>query len=233
MKLRGGIVFGIVLLFVGLSLSPATGSILEANDNQMMQQEETIEVHFWDITGHKPTKQILELTETEWSDLRLELRKARASCYTMQEKMENQIEIFKDYELVPDDVNYEDLQKNANKKYVNRPSRKKIASPLENVIFNMICAINFELENGNTFVFGLNTFVNIIGFNIVSIHKGYSPDGINTLGGLLAQSNEPGNYTGFMFGFLGYWMGTSTGTGTYSDLIAAGFTVTTAWIPLP
>jgi hypothetical protein len=233
MKIRGGIVFGIILLFVGLSISPATGGILEAEDNQISTQEETIDIYFWDITGPRATKQIIELTESEWYNLRLELREVRANSDSKEELLGNQIEIFKEYDLVSDDVSYEDLQKNGYKKLENRPVRKSRASPLENVIFNMICAISFELETGNNLVFGLNTFVNIIGFDIVSVHKGYSPDGISTLGGLLAQSNEPGNYTGFMFGFFGYWMGTKTGTGTYSDLIAAGFTVTTAWIPLP
>ena len=232
MKIRGGITLGIILLFVGLSFSPATGSILEADDNQIFTQEEKIQVYFYDTTGVGPKKQIIEMTEAEWLELRLELREIRASSNTMEELLDNQIEIFKQYDLVSDDVTYEDIQQKASKKFENRPFRRPIASPIENVIFNMVCAISFELDSGNTFVFGLNTFINIIGFNIISFHRGYSPDGISTLGGLLAQSTDPGNYTGFMFGFFGYWFGTKTGTGKYSDLLCAGFSVATAWIPL-
>ena len=232
MKIRGGIAFGIILLFVGLSFSPATGGIIEAGDNQSFNQEEKLDIYFWDVTGPRTTKQTFELTETEWYNLRLELREARASCDSMEELLTNQIVIFKEYDLISDDVNFDELQEKANKKFANKPYRKTISTPVENVIFNMICAISFELDSGNTFVFGLNTFINIVGFNIISFHRGHSPDGISTLGGLLAQSTDPGNYTGVMFGFFGYWMGTKTGTGTYSDLIVAGFTVATAWIPL-
>jgi hypothetical protein len=36
-----------------------------------------------------------------------------------------------------------------------------------------------------------------------------------------------------MFGFLGYWLGEMESTGFYSNMTAAGFTVITAWVPLP
>jgi len=232
MKIRGGIALGIILLFVGLSFSPATGSILKADDNQIFTKEEKIQIYFYDTMGVRPTKQIIELTETEWNELRLELREIRASSRTMEELLDNQIEVFKQYDLVSDDVTYDEIQQKANKKFENKPLRKLKSSPVENVIFNMVCAISFELDSGNTFVFGLNTWVNYLGFDIISFHRGHSPDGISTLGGLLKQETEPGNYTGFMFGFFGYWLGTKTGTGTYSDLICAGFSVTTVWLPL-
>lgn len=232
MKLRGGITLGIILLFVGLSFSPATGSILEADDNQISTQEEKIQVYFWDTTGVRTTKQIIELTEAEWLELRLELREIRASSNTMEELLDNQIEIFKQYDLVTEDVTYDEIQQKANKRFANRPLRRSIAPAETKAIFNMVCAISFEMDSGNQWVFGLNTWVNFLGFDVISVHRGHSPDGISTLGGLLAQSTGPGNYTGFMFGFFGYWMGTKTGTGTYSDVICAGFSVTTAWLPL-
>jgi len=232
MKIRGGIALGIILLFVGLSFSPATGSILKADDNQIFTQEEKLQIYFYDTTGVRPIKQIIELTEAEWLELRLELREIRASSNTMEELLDNQIEIFKQYDLVSDDVSYDEIQQKANKKFENRPHRRPLPSPANNAIFNMVCAISFEMDSGNQWVFGLNTWVNFLGFDVISFHKGHSPDGISTLGGLLAQSTGPGNYTGFMFGFFGYWFGTKTGTGTYSDLICAGFSVTTAWVPL-
>jgi len=111
-------------------------------------------------------------------------------------------------------------------------NRKKTTPIINNSIFNAICAIDFELVNGTTIVFGLNTFMNLVGFDIISIHKGYTNEGIETRG-FLTRSTDPGEYIGFMFGFLGYWFGTKTGTGVYSDLTAAGFTVVTVWLPLP
>ncbi len=99
---------------------------------------------------------------------------------------------------------------------------------LNNSIISAICAINFELSNGTTIVFGLNSFVNYIGFDIVSFHKGYSPTGIEAKG-LISKTTTPGEYVGFCFGFLGYWYGVKTGTGIYSNVTCAGFTVITAW----
>ena len=95
-----------------------------------------------------------------------------------------------------------------------------------------MCAIDFELTNGTTFVFGLNTFVNYIGFDIISFHHGYATNWIDTKG-LLTSSTPPGEYIGSMFGFLGYWLGEKTGTGGYSNVTVAGFTVFTAWLPIP
>jgi hypothetical protein len=89
-----------------------------------------------------------------------------------------------------------------------------------------------ENENGSTLVFGLNTFINIIGFNIVSVHKGYAPDGIQ-ITGLISASVPPGEYAGFIFGFFGYWFGEKISTGVYSNLTCAGLAIITAWVPLP
>jgi hypothetical protein len=88
-----------------------------------------------------------------------------------------------------------------------------------------------ENENGSTLVFGLNTFINIIGFNIVSIHKGYATDGIQT-NGLISGSVPPGEYAGFIFGFFGYWFGEKISTGVYSNLTVAGLAIITAWVPV-
>ena len=95
-----------------------------------------------------------------------------------------------------------------------------------------MCAIDFELINGTTAVFGLNTFINYVGFDIVSFHKGYATGGIDTKG-LITKSTPPGTYVGFMFGFLGYWLGEKVIAGVYSNVTVAGFTVITTWLPIP
>ena len=95
-----------------------------------------------------------------------------------------------------------------------------------------MCGILVELNNGTTAVFGLNTFINIVGFDIVSFHKGYATGGIQTTG-LLSRSAPAGEYVGFMFGFLGYWLGEKVIAGVYSNVTVAGFTVITAWLPVP
>lgn len=194
---------------------------------------ETVVIYFWDCTGKRPEKKVMEFTESEWNVLREQLSDIRTTRGSIEESFNGQFDLLKEYNLITGDVTYESLRAKAMERFKDRHYRPPREPLLDNVIINAVCAIMFELTDGNTFVFGLNTFINLVGFDIISFHKGYAKDGIFTLGGLLAQSADPGNYIGFMFGFLGYWFGTKTGTGTYTDLIVAGFTVTTTWLPLP
>jgi len=236
MKIRGGIILGIVLLFVGLVISPATGGIIEACEPAYspLNEDESVSVYFWDITGKIPEKQVIEMTESEWTILQDEIRNIKITSESLEQSLNGQFNLFKEYGFIEGDISYESLKEKANENFNNKPNLPPREPLNGNVILNAICAISFDLDDtSNTWVFGLNTFINLIGFDIISLHRGYSPSGINTLGGLLGQSTGPGNYIGFMFGFLGYWAGTKTATGRYSELIAAGFTVMTAWIPLP
>jgi len=57
-------------------------------------------------------------------------------------------------------------------------------------------------------------------------------NGIQT-NGLISRSVPAGEYVGFMFGFLGYWLGEKIMAGVYSNVTAAGFSVITVWLPLP
>jgi len=231
---RVGILCIVVLLFVGFLITPAIGSNFEAGGTnyQALDAGDKVIVYFWDCTGKRPVKTVLEFTESEWYDLRVTLREIRATSDSIEESFNAQFEVFKDYGLISDDVNYETLENIAMERFKDKPHRSPRQTQLDNVIINAMCAINFELDSGTTFVFGLNTFVNIVGFDIISFHNGHTPDGIETKG-ILEQSTDPGNYIGSMFGFLGYWAGTKEGNGRYSDLVAAGFTVFTTWIPLP
>lgn len=236
MKIRGGIVLGLVLLFVGMIISPATGGIIEASEPvyRPLNEDESVSVYFWDITGRIPEKQVIEMTESEWTILQEEIINIKTTSVSLEQSLNAQFDLFKEYGFIEGDISYESLKIKADEKFKNKPHLSP-REPLDtNVILNAVCAISFNLDDtSSTWVFGLNTWINVVGFDIISFHRGYSPDGISTLGGLLAQSTGPGNYIGFMFGFLGYWMGTKTSNGRYSELIAAGFTVATAWIPIP
>ena len=236
MKIRGGIVLAIVLLFVGLIIAPATGGIIEAREPvySTLNEDESVSVYFWDITGKIPEKKVIEMTESEWTILQDDIRNIKTTSKSLEQSLDGQFNLFKEYGFIEGDITYESLKEKADEKFKNKPHLPPREPLNGNVILNAICAISFDLDDtSTTWVFGLNTFINLVGFDIISFHNGNSPTGISTLGGLLAQSTGPGNYIGFMFGFLGYWAGTKTATGKYSELIAAGFTVATAWIPLP
>ncbi len=224
MMKRGAEFCIIVLLLAGLTISPALGSIIEAD-------ESNVNVYFWDLTGKRPIKKVIEFTDTQWNNLRNQLSKIKAESQSIEESLNSQFVLFKQYGFISYDTNYQILKEKADKAFegkTHRPARSLLPN---NVIINAICAIDFELNNGSTFVFGLNTFMNLVGFDIISFHKGYTHGGIHTTG-LVKQSTDAGTYLGSMFGLLGYWLGTKTGTGTYSDVTVAGFTVFTGWFPL-
>jgi hypothetical protein len=111
-------------------------------------------------------------------------------------------------------------------------NRMNVTPLINNSLFSAMSATFFEIRNGTNAVFGLNSFINVIGFDIVSFHKGYAVDGIRT-NGLISKSVPAGEYFGSMFGFFGYWFGTKVSTGIYSNVTVAGLSIVTAWVPIP
>ncbi|KYK22157.1 hypothetical protein AYK21_04135 [Thermoplasmatales archaeon SG8-52-2] len=229
MKKWGGIFCIIILLFAGLSITPAIGSVVEAVESE---EGEKVTISFWDCTGRRPVKQELELLESDWEELKDKLNEVTKTSESFKELFNAQRDLYNNYGFNTDSKSFDILNQRANERFKNRIFRQAVKPLPENFIVNAICAISFTLDTCDTFVFGLNTFMNLVGLDIISVHRGNTSSGITTFGGLLEQTAEPGDYVGFMFGFLGYWSGTKTGTGTYSDLNCAGFTVITSWIPI-
>lgn len=243
MKKTMGIVCIVILLFVGLSITPAMGSMQKAD---MMNQsdirycfetEELVTIDFVGCTGGVPVKTEVKLSQSEWAALRNELNVIRRSSESSEQSLNEQFSVLKKYNIISNDFSSGTRLSRRVKKLssINTPrflNRMGITPIINNSLFNAMCAIDFELTNGTTFVFGLNTFINYIGFDIVSFHHGYAINGIDTKG-LLTSSTPPGEYVGSMFGFLGYWLGERTGTGGYSNVTVAGFTIFTAWLPIP
>lgn len=238
MKLRDGIICLAVLLVASLMMTPALGSAYQARYQikSTPKNLETVTVDFVDCTGTIPIKKEITLSKEEWNSLQSEFRTIRRSCNSFEEIMNAQLIVLKKHHFISDDVTTKRLMDQFIKKthYTKLPgifSKEPMEPIINNSIFNAMCGINFEFTNGTTFVFGLNTFINLVGFDIISFHKGYTPDGITTTG-ILMRSTTAGTFVGTMFGFLGYWFGTKTGTGTFSDLSVAGFTIVTVWLPL-
>ncbi len=220
---KGGIICFIVLLVAVFMITPAMGDLIKADD-----KIDYVTIELFDTTGKIPIKKEIEITKEEWNILREELREKRGN----DEFLEAQFDVLKEHGFVSNDFSYDQYLKNVQEKSYNGLfSRLPQPDPLiNNSNFNGMCGISFEL-NGTTLVFGLNSFVNLVGFNIISFHKGYATDGISTFG-LVQRTSEPGEYVGTMFGFLGSWFGEKTMTGVYSDVTCTGFTVLTGWLPV-
>lgn len=234
MKHMGKMSVIIILSLVVLAIAPATGSVYEATDEQYTT-ERMVEIEIWDFTQKQPISTIYQLPESQWIQIKQELDDVKTSSDTFEDMMYQQLAILQNHELISNNVDVSSLKTQMITQAISqRLFQKPLVrdSILNNSVISAMCAINFELANGTTFVFGLNSFINLIGFNIVSAHTGYSPTGIEAKG-LLSKTTTPGDFFGFMFGFLGYWYGEKTGTGQYSSLTAAGFTFITAWFPVP
>lgn len=244
MRKNGGFVCIILLLFVGLSITPAMGSLYDADatiNNSTVKKindvNEPINVEFIDYTAEIPIKKEISLSEYKLHQIRNELKEIIKTDSNERDSWNAQIKVLKEHNLISQDVTYEKIkqkfiEKSKNINFARILNKPKTLPIINNSIFNAICGIDFELTNGTTLVFGLNTFIPIVGFDIISVHYGHTEEGIETKG-LLSRSTSPGQFVGFMFGFLGYWLGTKTGTGIYSDLIANGFSVITVWLPIP
>ena len=238
----------ITLLPLGTAIIPATGEMYKdvsigykkniINETHHMMNEEIVNIHFFDFTSDKPVETVKTLPISKWNQLLHELREIREGGLSTEESFEKQREVLIKYHLVTndDEITYKYIVSRVVEKWKNlniyRLANAVRHTPINNSILNAMCAISFELTNGTSIVLGLNTFINIIGFDIISFHKGYAVGGIDT-NGISHQQTDPGSYVGSMFGFLGYWAGVEKSPGIYSDVIIAGFTILTFWLPLP
>jgi len=240
MKNMGKIICLTVLLVAGLMVTPAIGSMSEAGHRNITPQYVTIEsvtLDFVDCTGAAPVKKEITISKAEWISICNELQEISTSGTSMKETLSTQLTVFQKHNLVSDDVTSDSLlsktnQRTNNGKIQSLVQRMNTAPIINNSIFSAMSAITFTLQNGTTVVLGLNTFINYIGFDIISFHKGYATNGIQT-NGLISDSVPPGEYAGFMFGFFGYWFGVKTSTGVYSSVTVAGLTIITVWLPIP
>jgi len=97
MKKMGGTICVVVLLFVGLTISPAMGCTFKADITQetaaryyLAEMEELVTVDFLDYTGITPVKNVLKLPESEWTALRNELRTIKTSSESIEESLNEQ-----------------------------------------------------------------------------------------------------------------------------------------------
>ncbi|HWR27984.1 MAG TPA: hypothetical protein VN377_06070, partial [Candidatus Thermoplasmatota archaeon] len=230
-----------VLLIGSLMITPALASTTQAEYQTKLvrKNSETITVEFIDVTGAIPVKKEITMTRAEWNTINNELQAVATTEKTMSGKFAAQLSVFQNHHLVSEQTSIDALLAKFDKRTNHGLIRSLLervpkSLPINNSIFSALSAITFTLENenGSTMVFGLNTFINFIGFNIVSVHKGYAPNGIQT-NGLISDSVPPGEYAGFIFGFFGYWFGEKISTGVYSNLTVAGLGIITAWLPVP
>jgi len=241
MRTERKIIFLSVLIAAIFLLPSALASTNQAAypNNVNQKNNDDITIDFIDYTGRTPIKKEITLSRVEWNEITKELRSFTASQTTLRGAFDAQLSVLKNHGLVSREKTIDSLLSHFNKKtktelFHTLRERSLQNLPINNSIFSALSAITFTMENknGSTIVFGLNTFINYIGFNIISAHKGYATDGIK-INGLITKSVPPGQYAGLIFGFFGYWFGEKISTGVYSNLTVAGLGIITFWMPVP
>lgn len=207
------------IMVIGCILFASVGYAQKAT----VTKDNLVTIDFIDSTGNIPVMKTVQMTSDEWTTIQDELSTIRLADLPAQEAYTAQVQVFQHHHLLPSTTRTEAVTRHFT-------SPRHLTAPLNNSNINAMCAINFQLT-GTTAVLGLNSFINYLGFDIISFHKG-NTTGITTTGILGSKTSPAGEYGGFMFGFLGYWVGERTQVGVYSSLTAVGFTVITAWVPL-
>ena len=240
MKNMGKIFCITVLLVASLMVTPAIGSMSKAGHRIITPQygnTETVTLDFVDCTGSAPIKKEITLSKTEWILVCKDLQETSTAGASMKETFSAQLTVFQKHHLVSQEINLDSLlakftEKTNTGKIRSLQNRLHTTELINNSVFSAMSAITFTLQNGTTVVLGLNTFINYIGFDIISFHKGYATSGIQT-NGLISDSAPPGEYAGFIFGFFGYWFGVKTSTAVYTSVTVSGLAIITVWLPIP
>jgi hypothetical protein len=230
MKQRNKIICITMLLIISLAtITPAMGSMIKADHQTNCTQFVTLD--FVDCTNQIPIRKEVTMPRTEYITLQNDLQ-AIPKGLSVQDTLCAQLAVYQNHHLVSNDVTTASILQKLNNKigHTTVPVLAREMKPSTTIILNAMCAILFNIQGGKTIVLGLNSFINLIGFDIISFHKGLATTDITTTGVLGQQTAPPGNYVGSMFGFFGYWSGTKVSTGVYSDITASGFTFFTIWI---
>jgi len=237
MKLRGELVCLTVLLVATIMVTPAIGSMNKAvYQNLATTNEETVTLDFVDCTHSVPIKKEITMPKSEWKSLNEELNAIATSGLSLKDTLTAQITLFQKHHLISPETNINAIlsklpEKTNTGKVKSLQDRIQRSPIFNNTLFSVLSAISFTLDNGTTLVLGLNSFINYVGFDIVSFHKGHASTGIQTTG-VISKSVPPGNYAGFIFGFFGYWFGQKTSTAVYSSVTVAGLGIITLWVSI-
>jgi hypothetical protein len=188
MKMKKSLAIGIIFLFIGVAVAPSINA--KIND-QLIQERlpsattKTIKVIRYEYKSDGSIdKKVLEVPQNEFRTFQDEFRFAK----TMEEKLD----LYKKYDLVPQNVSMDTLRKNFNE-YVQRinTSKTSIENYAQNIntiqhlkrssYIQIVVNTDCYVDGGDVFTvrftLGLSSIIGRINFLIyVVLQKGYFPD---------------------------------------------------------
>ena len=200
------VVLGVVVLFIALVFTPTThaGYINELNSKGELIQIEISEYNSDGIIENK----IFSLTKKEVNDLKMELLNSKT--------IEKQLFILKEHELIPENINTEDLENDMYKRASSlgitedtQPEKSRIKLP---ILLKFLKKVNIVYFGGVSLNIGLKfiiriinllPFINLPTLDLADICGGLF--GVTTTRGILSN-NTLITFPGIvgMIGFVGY-----------------------------
>ena len=107
------VVFGVVLLFLALALTPTINSsfVNIKSEGEENKDQECIEVEVYDFKGkYGYENHTKKLTDEDFEIFQNELKSLKNSDMSLEDKIKQQIKFFKKYDLISQDYSYEYIE---------------------------------------------------------------------------------------------------------------------------
>jgi hypothetical protein len=151
--------FAIILMFLGLAFIPAINSsfvkINSENEGEQNEDKEYIEVEVYDFKGfYGFEKTVKKLTTKQYNKLKNDLDSIKMRDSSLKTDINQQIQVYKKYNLISNDYSYEQMEKTYNKQkpilrlwayqsFLNCKFNKSIKK--DNCSMNLLALSSFEI----------------------------------------------------------------------------------------
>jgi hypothetical protein len=166
------VVFGMVLLFLGLAFTPTINSsfvnVNSEGEEEQNEDAEYVEIEVYDFKGkYGFQKTIKNLSISDFHNLKNEDKAINSKKLTIKETVKQTIQLFKKYNLISEEYSYEKIERMANeqKTYLDRIAKIGYVS----------YKINQIKEKTNSIVLNLGSFTAFGMAPVVGISLGFPP----------------------------------------------------------
>lgn len=233
----------VVVLFLGLAIAPAVDGQLVKTEKQSKTFKESeispemAELQVYNCKDGKYEKTTKEIPMDEALELKERIQEIQKLDIPLREKIDLQLAVLKEKEIIPADANLDDIMKNFNERWskVDKDRLMKIFGNRRDsngAIFNVFCGLLLQTDMGAGLVFGTHTLLPTIGVDIFGFFTGGLGWVVITSGLLGEQSMGSAyydNFLGFFLGFAGFLIFGILGM--YGPFILAiGVAGITAWV---
>jgi len=167
------IVFGIVLLFLGLTITPTINSSfvnINSEEDEQNEDEEYVEVEIYDFKGYYGfEKTVKKLTIDECENLQNDLDSIQIDDLSLETAVKQKIKIVKKYNLIHENYTFDEMQRIFNKQknfnykmafggIIGTKLNQTLKNDISNTLYNLLSLITFNIRGVDGLTFGLPPF---------------------------------------------------------------------------